>query len=166
MKNFATLALAIFFTCALAPCYAADSTTTFERIYAAFRQAIDRKDSKSIEAMLAPGFVSEDVSGKIQSADQLLSSLNAPAKDPSIQSQTTVISADTKGDLATVLQRYHATSNKLAADGQAKPIEIIAQSTDTWCRIDGLWKLQKTVTEQIDYRVSGKLVVHKIHEHH
>jgi ketosteroid isomerase-like protein len=166
MKNFAAFAIAIFFTCAAAPCFADDSTRTFERIYAAFRQAMDKKDSKSIAEMLAPGFVSEDVSGKTQSADQLLSSLNATTKDPSTLSQTTVISADTKGDLTTVLQRYQATSNRLSADGQTKLTEIVAQSSDTWRRIDGAWRLQKTVTEQLDYRVSGKLVAHKIHENH
>jgi hypothetical protein len=37
----------------------------------------------------------------------------------------------------------------------------VAVSTDTWILSHGAWLLQRTVTDQLDYYIDGKQVMHQ-----
>jgi|CXWL01.1.fsa_nt_gi ketosteroid isomerase-like protein len=139
--------------------------STFEKLYAEMKEAMNRRDTKAVAGLLAPEFVSEDVSGKIETAQQMLSELSAlPPQDPNKQSQTTLLSVKVVGNVASVTQRYHMTTTKIALGGGTKLVELNAVSVDTWKQIQGSWLQARTVTQQMDYLVNGRSVVHKIHD--
>ncbi len=133
-----------------------------EKRYAAMKIAIDAKDRQALAAFLAPGFVSVDVSGKSQTAEQMLSKFAASPKDPNRKNETTLLSVKLNGDVATVSQRYHMTTARVAADGSRHPTEIETLSTDTWVRSGNTWLLKKTVAETLDYSVDGKRMPQKV----
>jgi hypothetical protein len=136
---------------------------TFDKLYAKFKQAVDGRDPKALAAMLAPGFVEEEVSGATTSADKMLVELARLPQDPHRQSQTTLLSVNSDGHIARITQRYRMTTIKTLANGEKKSIELVALSDDTWTHADGTWRIQRTVTEQVDYRMGGKLLAHKVH---
>jgi hypothetical protein len=135
----------------------------FEKLYAELRDAMGHRDAKATASLLAPGFTSEDASGTVKSAEQMLAELSALPQDAKQKSQTTLLSVSIKGNVASVVQRYLMTTTKVALNGETKSIELNAVSSDTWKLIDGSWKQLRTVTEQMDYMVNGQTVVRKMH---
>jgi hypothetical protein len=134
-----------------------------EKRYAELKTTMAERDSHALAALLAPGFVSEDVSGKTTTAEEMIKELAALPKDNGKPSETNLLSIKPQGDLAIVEQRYHMTTTKALPDGGKQAIDLVTLSTDTWIRSGDKWLIQKTVTKQIDYSVDGKLVAHKAH---
>lgn len=136
--------------------------SVLEGRYAALKAAIDARDRQALAALLAPDFASVDVAGKSATAEQMLTQLAASPKDPNRVSETTLLSVKLNGDVATVSQRYHMTSAKVASDGSRHPSELETLSTDTWVRSGDTWLLKKTATDELDYSVDGKKMPHKV----
>jgi ketosteroid isomerase-like protein len=135
--------------------------SVLEERYAAMKSAMD-SDPKTVAALLAPDFLSEDLSGKTESASDMIQQLGTMPKDPNRVSDTTVLSVQVSGDTATVQQRYHMTTTKAGADGTTRQaVELETLSTDTWINSAGTWLLRRTVTNQLDYKIDGRLVAHK-----
>jgi hypothetical protein len=84
-------------------------------------------------------------------------------KDPLKVSNTTILSVKVNEASATVDQRYDMKTTKTGPDGDKRDVELISVSTDTWIKSQDAWLLQRTVTNQMDYSVNGKLLVHKVH---
>jgi hypothetical protein len=40
-------------------------------------------------------------------------------------------------------------------------VELVTLSTDTWIKSEGTWLMRRTVTNQLDYKIDGRLVAHK-----
>lgn len=139
---------------------------TFNKLYAQFKQAIAQRNPQALASMLAPGFVEEDVSGATTSADKMLAELAQLPQDPNRQSQTTLLSVNSDGHTAKVTQRYRMTTIKTLANGEQKPVELVTLSNDTWTHADGSWRIARTITEQIDYRLDGKILVRRAHTAH
>ena len=135
---------------------------TFQSRYAAMKTAMGGRDSKAIAALLAPGFVSIDSSGQSETASQMIQEVDGLPKDPLKVSTTTLLSIKVVGSSAVVDQRYDMKTVKTAADGSKVNTQLITFSADTWVNINGVWLLQKTVTNQLDYYRNGQLVVHKV----
>jgi hypothetical protein len=136
--------------------------SVLEARYAAMKLAMADRDSKALTAVLAPDFTSEDLSGKSESANEMIQQLRGMPKDPNRVADTTVLSVQVSGETATVHQRYHMTTSKVGADGSTKQaIELTTLSTDTWINSQGTWLLRRTVTNQLDYKIDGRLVAHK-----
>ncbi len=76
---------------------------------------------------------------------------------------TTILSIKVSADSATVDQRYDMKTTKAGPDGNKRDVEMMALSSDTWIKSKDTWLLQKTVTNQMDYSVNGKVLVHKVH---
>jgi len=157
----ATLLVAFFGTVQISEAKAPNAV--FEKLYSELKIAMADRDAKAIGALLAPGFTSEDTSGKDQSAEQMLAELSTLPQDPNKKSQTTVLSVAVNGKIANVVQQYHMTTRKVSQSGEAKVIELNATSNDTWELIGGSWKQLRTVTMQMDYSVNGQVLVHKTH---
>lgn len=121
------------------------------------------RDGKAISEILAPDFVSEDVSGQKENADTMIQGVLALPKDPQKVSSTTILSIKLSADTATVDQRYDMKTTKAGPDGKKRDIELSAVSTDTWIRSKDTWLLQRTVTNQMDYSANGKVLAHKVH---
>ena len=135
---------------------------TFQARYAAMKTAMAERDSKAMAALLAPGFVSIDSSGKSESASQMIQEVDGLPKDPLKVSTTTLLSIKVAGNSAVVDQRYDMKTVKTAADSSKVYIQLITVSTDTWVNVNGVWLLQKTETNQLDYYKNGQLLAHKV----
>jgi hypothetical protein len=134
-----------------------------EKRYAELKTAMAERDSKTLSALLTPDFVSEDISGKTTSAEEMLKELAALPKDTGKVTETTLVSIKPQGDLAIVEQRYHMTTTKTLPDGNKQAIDLMTLSTDTWAHAGDKWLMKRTITNQIDYSVDGKPVLHKVH---
>jgi hypothetical protein len=127
------------------------------------KTAMAERNSKAIAALLAPDFMSIDSSGQSENASEMIQEVDGLQKDPSKVSTTTLLSIKVAGDSAVVDQRYEMRTIKTAADGTKANIQLITLSTDTWVNINGVWLLQKTATNRLDYYKNGLLVLHKVY---
>jgi len=137
--------------------------SVFEGRYAAMKAAIAARDGQAISKMLAPDFVSEDASGQTENADDMIREVISLPKDPQKISKTTILSVKAKQNRAVVDQRYDMKTTKSASDGSKRDVKLIAVSTDTLLKSKDGWLLQRIVTNQMDYIVNGKHVIHQIH---
>lgn len=135
-----------------------------EKRYAELRGAMTERDAKAIAALLAPDFASEEVNGKTQDGDAMVRDAAARAPDPNRASETTLLSIRQVGNLAIVSQRYHMTTLRLSPLGLRQAVDLVALSTDTWIKLNGVWLLQRTVTEELRYGIDGQEVLHQEHE--
>jgi hypothetical protein len=160
------LTLSIGLLCVFRPVGArADDSTVraaLQARYAAMKTAMAERNSKAIAALLAPDFTSIDSSGQSENASEMIQEVDGLQKDPSKVSTTTLLSIKVAGDSAVVDQRYEMRTIKTAADGTKANIQLITLSTDTWVNINGVWLLQKTATNRLDYYKNGQLVMHKV----
>lgn len=130
--------------------------------YADMKSAIARKDEAAIRSLLAPGFVSVDVTGKSEDATAMIKEVVALAPDPTRKSRTVIISASRSGSTALVEQRYEGTKTVKGPDGSDKSVTLTTLSRDNWINDRSVWRIARTVTEQLDYSVDGVSVVHKV----
>ena len=136
---------------------------TFEALYAELKNAMDSRNTKHLAQMLAPGFQSEDTSGKTQSAEQMIDDVSKLPADRNKKSLTSIISVNLSETYAQVRQKYHMNTIKISPEGKRSYIELDAISDDTWCLINGSWKISRTVTRQLDYLSDGKAAIHSAH---
>ncbi len=130
--------------------------------YADMKSALASKDEAAIRSLIAPGFVSVDVGGKSEDAAAMIKEVLALPADPSRQSHTTIIAVRQAGDTAIVEQRYEMMKKAKAADGSDKLVALTTLSRDNWINDKGVWRIARTVTEQLDYSVNGVTVLHKV----
>jgi len=68
----------------------------------------------------------------------------------------------TYGDgVANVEQQVDIRFTQTDAQGAKHVVEAHALSSDVWKQVDGVWRIFKTTTNQLDMSVDGKAVVHK-----
>lgn len=125
------------------------------------KAAMAARDDKAIAALLAPDFVSVDVSGQNINAAQMIQEIDALPQDSHKVSATTLLSVKQSGNTVTVNQRYDIKTVKSGVLGDTRNIEMVALSTDTWVKRDGSWLMQRTKTNQMDYYVNGVQLIHR-----
>jgi Domain of unknown function (DUF4440) len=133
-----------------------------EKRYAQMKIAMDTHDGKAIAALLAPGFVSENVTGGIQGSTEIIQGVQALSSDPGKVSETTLLSINQSADSVVVDQQYHMTRTKTFQTGEKQAIELVTLSTDTWVKSGGEWLMKRTQTNQLDYSQDGVVVAHKV----
>ncbi len=126
------------------------------------KSAMANRDAKEVAALLAPNFVSIDVSGNEKTGDQMIESVKALPVNLNRVSNTTLVSIESSGNKAVVKQRYDMKTVRVATDGAKQEVELTTLSTDVWILTHGTWFLQQTVTDQMDALVDGKSMVHKV----
>jgi ketosteroid isomerase-like protein len=129
--------------------------------YAAMKMAMAAHDAAAIERMLAPGFVSIDVTGQPESGTQMIAEVIALKSDPNKSSETTLLSVVRTVSGVTVEQRYDMKTVKSDADGTPHDIELVALSTDTWVKSADIWLIERSVTNELSLFRDGQLVAHK-----
>jgi hypothetical protein len=165
MKGEGALLALCLFVCGRANVVSAQDASlkaTLQVRYAELKSAIGARDDKAVAALLSPDFESVDASGQIQHADQMLKEVDALPKDPGKVSTTELLAVTSSGKTATVVQKYDMKTVKMAADGSSRNVELVTLSTDTWVSVNAAWLLHKTVTNQVDYYVDGRQVLHKV----
>jgi len=139
-----------------------DLKATLDARYAAMKAAMAAHDHAALSALLAPGFTSIDVSGNVETANNMIADVDALKPDPNKTSVTTLLSVKASGDKAMVDQRYEMHTVKAGANGASQRIELVTLSADMWVNQDGGWRLGRTVTKELSYSVDGKVVAHKV----
>ena len=166
MKPIRAAILSCFFMIFLVgPCRAEDAQlrTVLEGRYAAMKSAMASHDAKQLASLLAPDFVSIDVSGGEQTGDQMIEAVRRlPPNDPDKVSNTTLLAIEANGDKAVVKQRYNMKTVKTAGDGTKHHVELTTLSTDVWILAHGTWLIERTATDQMDYFVDGRAMAHKV----
>ena len=135
---------------------------TLQSRYSDMKSAMAAHDQPAISAMLAPDFISIDVSGESKTASQTISEIDHLKPDPNKSSTTTILNVSPKEDAVAVEQKYDMKTLRIGADGVAHHVELIALSTDTWLRSGNAWLLQKTITREMSLIKDGQLVVHRV----
>lgn len=131
------------------------------------KSAMAERNPKAISLLLTPNFSSEDVSGKQITAEQMINQVCSLPKDSNKKSSTTLLSIKADNNIATVKQHYYMTTSKIDPNNTAnmQAVELNAESTDTWVNNNGTWRLQRTVTDKMSYKINGKVVVAKERAH-
>lgn len=135
--------------------------SSLEARYAQMQHAIESHDAKALEAVLAPGFVSVELNGKTASEDEMLRDLDKVPSDPGRSSRTSLLSVQRSQNAAVVEQRYTMKTRRKGRDGAEHRVELVAVSTDTWILLHREWRIQRTVTDKLDYYIDGKRVLHQ-----
>lgn len=139
----------------------ADLKPTIEARYADLKEAMAARDGTALGAILAPDFVSVEVTGESQTAAEMIDSLAELKPDPKKISTTSVLSVSETADGVVAEQRYDMKTEKTGPDGAPYQFEMIALSTDLWVKPGDQWLLQKTVTNDITVLKDGQVAVHK-----
>jgi Domain of unknown function (DUF4440) len=138
-----------------------DLQTAIDARYSEMKTAMTSHDSKALRAILAPDFVSIDTSDKSETADSMIAAVNSMQADPNKVSKTTLISVKRIGAGAKVEQRYEMNTQRIGNDGRDHAVRLETISTDTWVLAQGQWRIQRTITNKLDYYIDGKVAAHK-----
>jgi Domain of unknown function (DUF4440) len=130
--------------------------------YDAMKAAMAAHDGSAISVLLAPDFRSLDISGKSETASQMIAEVNGLKADPNKASVTTLVFISPVGNTVTVGQQYEMKTIRAGTDGVAHQAKVIMLSTDTWVKSGDAWLLQRTVTDDMSLFSDGQLVFHKV----
>jgi ketosteroid isomerase-like protein len=164
MVRFALLAHLLISTIMVGSALAAepDLQPRLEAQYGALRAAMAARDSNAIAALLTPDFVSVESSNQSKDATKMIEETASSPVDPNKDSHTTLTDVNRNGDMAIVEQRYDMTTKAIGRDGTMQDIKITTLSTDTWVNSNGVWRLKRSVTNQLDVGINGQAIIHKV----
>ena len=101
--------------------------------YDLMKVAMAAHDEVARAMLLAPNFVSEDVSANLQTASQMIKDVKNLKADPNKSSKTTLVSVDSvTRKRVMVVQRYDMKTVRADPDGSRHTFDLMTVSTDTW----------------------------------
>jgi hypothetical protein len=139
-----------------------DLRPVLEARYAAMHAAIAARDQKAISTLFTRDFVSVGLANQAKNAVMIFQEATSLPSDPNREARTTLTGITRDGDTIVVTQRYDMTTKMAGENGKMHALRMTTLSTDTWINANETWRMKRTVTEQFDYSVDGKVVVHKI----
>ncbi len=165
MKVSAALSLAIVCTVAcLQPAAARDDGSPLPALQARYKilqAAVSAADVKSLSTILAPHFVGIDVAGEADGTKALLAGLELDRSGPATVAMT-ISSPKERGDSLTVRRRLEIKPRNPGAFEDARSVEFVAYSIDTWVKVDGVWLLAKSTAQQLAYYVNGEQIARDV----
>jgi hypothetical protein len=139
-----------------------DLRPALEARYAAMHAAIAARDQKAISTLFTRDFVSVGLANQAKNAVMMFQEAPSLPSDPNREARTTLTGITRDGDTVVVTQRYDTTTKMAGENGKMHALRMTTLSTDTWINANETWRMKRTVTEQFDYAVDGKVVVHKV----
>jgi ketosteroid isomerase-like protein len=109
----------------------------------AWNHALEAKDAKALDMLLANTFVSIDIDGSISSKSEFLASIKSPDYQPS-QAVTEQSSVQVYGDVAVVVGVF-----RIKGTEKGKPYVHRERFVDTWIRLNGAWQCVATTSTLI-----------------
>ena len=106
-----------------------------------WNRALETKDTKALDMLLADTFVSIDIDGSMQNKREFLSSIKAPDYHPPAQAVTEQSAANVYGDSAVVVGIFRSKGVD-----RGKKYSNRERFVDTWVKISGTWKCVASVT--------------------
>ena len=105
-----------------------------------WNRALETKDVKALDLLLADSFISIDIDGSTQTKREFLASLKAPGYEAPSQAVTEQSKADVYGDSAVVVGIFRT---KFVQKG--KTITRRERFVDTWVNLNHTWKCVASV---------------------
>ena len=159
MKIPAALSLAIVCTLACLQPAAAHGDGSFlpamQARYKILQAAVTAGGDKALSTILAPDFVGIDVAGEADGTKALLAGLELSEAGADAVTMT-ISSPKERGDVLTVSRRLDIKARNPDAFEDARSVEFVAYSIDTWVKADGTWLLQKSTAQQLAYYVERR----------
>ena len=109
----------------------------------AWNHALEQKDAKALEMLLANTLVSVDIDGSVQSKSEFLASIKAPDYQPS-QAVTEQTSVQVYHDAAVVVGIF-----RIKGTDKGKPYVHRERFVDTWIKTNGSWQCVATTSALI-----------------
>jgi ketosteroid isomerase-like protein len=109
----------------------------------AWNHALEQKDAKALDMLLANTMVSVDIDGSIQSKSEFLASIKAPDYQPS-QAVTEQTSVQVYHDAAVVVGIF-----RIKGTDKGKPYVRRERFVDTWIKTNGTWQCVATTSALI-----------------
>src|SRR5438552_17099906 len=100
----------------------------------AWNHAIEAKDTKALEMILANTFVAVEIDGSVSSKSEFLASIKAPEYQPS-QAVNEQVNVQVYGNAAVVVGIF-----RIKGTEKGKPYVHRERFTDTWIKYDQSWK--------------------------
>lgn len=104
----------------------------------AWNHALESKDTKALDMILANTFVSIDIDGSVSSKSEFLASIKAPEYQPS-QAVTEQSSVQVYGNAAVVVGTFRVKGTE-----KGRPYVHRERFVDTWIKINGTWQCVAT----------------------
>jgi len=104
----------------------------------AWNHALEAKDTKALDMILANSLVSIDIDGSVSSKSEFLASIKAPEYQPS-QAVTEQSNVQVYGDAAVVVGIFRVKGTE-----KGKPYVHRERFADTWIKINGTWQCVAT----------------------
>jgi ketosteroid isomerase-like protein len=109
----------------------------------AWNHALELKDAKALDMVLASTFVSIDIDGSVASKSEFLASIKAPDYKPS-QAVTEQSNIQVYGNAAVVVGILRVKGTE-----KGKPYVRRERFVDTWIKINGTWQCVATTSTLI-----------------
>jgi ketosteroid isomerase-like protein len=106
-----------------------------------WNRALETKDSRALDMLLAETFVSVDIDGSMQSKAEFLAGIKAPDYHPPAQAVTEQSSVEVYGDSAVVVGIF-----RTKGVDKGKKYMNRERYVDTWARINGTWECVASIT--------------------
>ncbi|MBZ5663887.1 MAG: nuclear transport factor 2 family protein [Acidobacteriia bacterium] len=114
-----------------------------------WNHALETKDTKALDMLLADSFVSVDIDGSIETKSEFLTGIKAPGYQPS-QAVTEQSTVQVYGDSAVVVGVFRTKGVE-----KGKTYVHRERFVDTWVKINGTWKCIAAVTVLIPAKQSS-----------
>jgi len=109
----------------------------------AWNHALEAKDAKALDMLLANSMVSVDIDGSVATKNEFLASIKAPGYQPS-QAVTEQSSVQVYGDAAVVVGIF-----RIKGTEKGKPYTHRERFVDTWVKVNGTWQCVATTAALI-----------------
>ncbi|HEY1883562.1 MAG TPA: nuclear transport factor 2 family protein [Candidatus Cybelea sp.] len=129
--------------------------------YKILQAAVSAGDAGSLSTILAPHFVGIDVAGETDGTKALLGGLELDQSGPATLAMT-ISSPKERGDSLTVRRQLEIKARNPGVFEDARSLEFIAYSIDTWVKVDGIWLLAKSTAQQLAYYVDGEQIARDV----
>ena len=106
-----------------------------------WNRALETKDTRALDMLLADTFVSVDIDGSMQNKREFLASIKAPEYQPPAQAVTEQSSVEVYGESAVVVGVFRSKGVD-----KGKKYMNRERFVDTWVKIDGTWKCAAAIT--------------------
>jgi ketosteroid isomerase-like protein len=109
----------------------------------AWNHALEEKNAKALDMLLASTMISVDIDGSIQTKSEFLTSIKAPEYQPS-QAVTEQSNVQVYGDAAVVVGIFRVKGTE-----KGKPYVHRERFVDTWVKMNGTWQCVATTAALI-----------------
>jgi ketosteroid isomerase-like protein len=146
MRKILLTVVALLFTAVLAVPQQQNMSDEGGRVLAlekAWNLALEEKNTKALDMLLANTMVSVDIDGSISSRSEFLASIKSPEYQPS-QAVTEQSTVQVYGDTAVVVGIFRVKGRE-----KGKPYVHRERFVDTWIKINGTWQCVVTTSTLI-----------------